>query len=567
MRRPPLPLPKMNMLFPNSLRLLLATALAACCWSPAFAQSKPKLVVVVSVDQLCYKYLDIYEGGFDEEGFFQTVGRDGASFTDCYHRHAFTFTAPGHSVMLTGAYPNRTGIIGNGWYDPDWGRDRYCVEDQTVRLVGLPDGEGGDPMSPRSLQAETLGDVMKRSTAGKAKVFGIAWKDRAGILMAGRRADAAYWFDTRCWVTSTYYREELPPYIRTWNESRVAQRYAGATWELLLPKDRYIAAREDDYEFESEAYGLGRAFPHTLAAADDPMFDKQLPLTPIGNQLTLEAAMMIIEFGGLGDDDVTDLLCIGLSSNDYAGHQYGPYSLEVQDMTFRTDQLLAQFIKQLDEQIGEGNWTLALTADHGVAPLPEFLPQVGIEATKRDPLGDKDLDEFHQLLEGKVRQALGEPPDLEAYVLEDEVNQVNLNRDPAVLAGQRLTQARAAVKAALKEIPEVHAAYTRDEILAAKSGDGRLMSHFQKAFHAERSGDVMFVLKPYTIQTKAAATHGSPWPYDTHVPLLLLGSGVKPGTYRTQCSPANLGPTLAKLLDVETPMHAVEGPLAEVLKP
>ena len=531
----------------------------------ALLAEQPKLVLVVSVDQLCYSYLKQYRDGFAEDGFFRTVEREGASFANCYHRHAFTFTGPGHSVILTGAYPNRTAIIGNGWFDPAWGRDRYCVEDPDSQLVGLPEGEGGDAMSPASLQAETLGDVLKRSTAGKAKVFGIALKDRAGILMAGRRADAAYWFNSRRWVTSTYYRDELPGYFRTWNESRIVEQYAGASWNLTYPIERYHLVRPDDYEHENDGFGLGKAFPHRLALADDKAFDKQLPITPIGNQLTLEAALMLIEFEELGKDDVTDFLAVGLSANDYAGHQYGPYSLEVQDITYRTDQLLSQFVAQLNARVGEGNWTLALTADHGVAPLPEFLEELGRVPTLRNPLGDVDLNEFQALLEGKLRQALGEPPEGEQYVLKAEVNQINLNRNPDVLANGRLQQARQTIKTALLEHGAIHAAYTRDEILAANGSAGRLLSHFKKAFHAERSGDVLFVLPPYTIQSRSAATHGSPWAYDTHVPLLLMGAGVKPGEYTKQCSPANLGPTLAKLLMVESPMHAVERPLDEVL--
>ena len=512
-------------------RFLIAVAVAAllAVSQSSFSQSKPKLIVVISVDQLCYNYLEQFRKGFSDDGLFHAIERNGASLTNCYHRHAFTFTGPGHSVMLTGAYPNRTAIIGNGWFDPIWRRDRYCVEDPNEAIVGLPEGEAGKAMSPASLQAETLGDVLKRSTAGRSKVFGVSLKDRAGILLAGRRA--------------------------------------GAKWELLRPKDRYILARRDDYEYENDGYGLGRTFPKTLATADDPRFDKQLPVTPIGNQLTLEVALLILDFEELGKDDVPDFLGIGLSSNDYAGHEYGPFSLEVQDMTLRTDQLLGQFVRQLDDRIGRGNWTLALTADHGVAPLPEFLEQLDRVPTIRNPLGDTDLNELHELLEGKIRQRLGDPPEGERFVLEAEVNQVNLNRDPVVLSGKRLKDARMIVKAALLENGAVHAAYTRDEILSARREDGLLLSHFTRAFHPERSGDALFVLSPYTIQSKLAATHGSPWPYDTHVPLLLLGAGIKPGVYSQQCSPAHLGPTLAALLEVESPMHAVEPPLKNLLLP
>jgi hypothetical protein len=313
--------------------------------SNAEAAAKPKLVVVVSVDQLCYEYLERFRDGFADDGFFRRVDREGASFSECHHRHAFTFTGPGHSVLTTGSYPRYTGIVGNGWFDPQLGRDRYCVEDKDVKLVGVPDGVGDGPMSPANLHVETLGDALKRATDGKAKVIGISLKDRAGILMAGRKADAAYWFDDRRWVTSTWYRKELPGYLRAFNESGATDQYAGQTWNLLLPREKYHHYRPDDYPHENDGFGLGRAFPHTLAAATDKQFDAQFPCTPFGNDLTLSAARLIIAEEKLGQRDVTDMFCLGLSSNDYLGHQYGPYSLEVEDATYRLDRQLGDFCK------------------------------------------------------------------------------------------------------------------------------------------------------------------------------------------------------------------------------
>lgn len=644
--------------------LLLATVMGAAniLGAPHLAagqaSARPKLIVVISVDQLAYTYLERFRAGFAEDGFFRTIEREGASLTDCHHRHAFTFTAPGHSVMLTGCYPDKTAIIGNGWFDPDWGRDRYCVEDPDVQLVGLPEGSG-EGMSPASLQSETLGDVLKEASGGAAKVIGVSLKDRAGILMAGRKADGAYWFKDRQWITSTYYRRDLPGYVRVHNQGRIPERFAGHAWYRLLPESSYRLYRPDDYPHENDGYGLGRAFPHQLAAADDPRFDKQLPVTPVGNRLTLSAARLLIEYESLGADDVTDLLCIGLSTNDYLGHQYGPYSLEVQDITYRTDRRLGGFLRYLDRQVGKGQWLLALTADHGVAPIPEFVAEKGMTA-RRNPLGDQKLDQLQRTLEGAVRQAIGPPPEGEQYVLQAEASQVYLSRDRSVLPEENLAAARQAVRDALLENDAVLLAVTREELgvpewkerspdpadelspdnpflegfrqgdvstesepagrgsrradlekrsrfsmqdeeaegsfgidLSPPETDGdatpgettggdtrpsaqqelgprseqdeELLDKLRKTFHAQRSGDVLFVLRPYFIQSRSAATHGSPWPYDTHVPLLWLGAGIQPGKFAAPSSPAQIAPTLAKLLGVRMPNDCVEKPLDEVI--
>ena len=246
-------------------------------------------------------------------------------------------------------------------------------------------------MSPASLQVEALGDVLKRTTGGKAKVIGLSLKDRAGILMAGRKADAAYWLADRRWVTSTWYAKQLPGYLRAFNESGAVEQYAGQTWKLLLPSEKYHHYRPDDYPFENEGYGLGRAFPHTLAAATDKRFDEQFPCTPFGNDLTLSAARLIIAEEKLGQRGVTDLFCLGLSSNDYIGHQYGPYSLEVEDATYRLDRQLGDFCKFLDEQIGADAWVLALSADHAVAPIPEFVGGQRGKVKRRNPLNNAAL--------------------------------------------------------------------------------------------------------------------------------------------------------------------------------
>jgi hypothetical protein len=426
----------------------------------------------------------------------------------------------------------------------------------------VPDGVGDGPMSPASLQVETLGDALKRATDGRAKVIGISLKDRAGILMAGRKADAAYWFDDRRWVTSTWYRKELPGYLRAFNESGATDQYAGQTWNLLLPREKYHHYRPDDYPHENDGFGLGRAFPHTLAAATDKQFDAQFPCTPFGNDLTLSAARLIIAEEKLGQRDVADMFCLGLSSNDYIGHQYGPYSLEVEDATYRLDRQLGEFCKFLDEQIGEDAWLLALSADHGVAPIPEFVAGEKPREERRNPLKTGDIG---AQIEARLRSALGEPQDGKKYVLMVEDIQVYLARDRAVLPAEKLPEARKIARDAVLENSAVFAAVTADELQSDEPLGDDLRERFRKTFNPDRSGDVLFVLRPYFMQSRSGTTHGSPWRYDTHVPLVFLGPGIRAGKYTTQASPAQIGPTLAALLHIEPPAQAIESAAGDAL--
>lgn len=541
-------------------RIAFAAALVIC-WAAQTEAAKPKLVVVVSVDQLAQEYLSRFAANFAADGFFRTVEREGALFSNCHHRHAFTYTGPGHSVMLTGAYPRQTGIIGNGWYDAALGRDRYCVECDDVKMVGLPEGSQETAMSPSSLLAETLGDVMKRTSEGQAKVIGLSLKDRAGILMAGRKADAAYWFADRRWVTSTWYMTQLPGYLRACNESRPVDGYAGQTWNLLLPPSAYHIYRPDDYPHENDSFGLGRAFPHKLASASDASFDKQFPCTPFGNDATLHAAELVIEQEKLGQDGVTDLLCLGFSSNDYLGHQYGPYSLEVEDAAYRLDRQLAALVKFLDEHVGRGQWTMAVSADHGVAPIPEFVSELGIKGV-RNSLGD--LSELTAQIEARIRESIGPPPEGQKYVSMVEDSQVYLTRDRKILPEKHLSTARDAARTVLLEQESIFAAVSADELnvqQVSRPVRDPLQAQLFKTFHPQRSGDVLFVLRPYDMQSRSATTHGSPWDYDTHVPLLWLGVGIGSGSSTAPASPAQIAPTLAKLLGIEPPKDCVEEPL------
>lgn len=530
--------------------------------------ARPRLIVVVSVDQFCADYLVRFQANFAEnadQSIYRSVLERGAWFPNCHHQHALTYTAPGHAVLLTGAHPNAHGVIGNDWFDRSSGEMRYCVSDPSVQVVGVSSDKA---MSPRVLLVDTVGDMLKLATNGKAKVFGVAIKDRAAILMAGHRADAAYWLEKNRWVTSSYYREDLPGYLRVLNDGDAIDQFRGKTWDLMLPREKYVNQGDDDSEFENPPKGFTASFPHQLADAGEATageFGEQVLFSPFGNDYTLLAAREIIRNEKLGADDVPDLLAVNFSSNDYVGHAFGPMSYEVEDITYRTDRQLSDFARHLDEAVGAGRWTLVITADHGVAPIPELIAQhmhskAEIPSPKRNPIGN--LNEVRDLIEAAIRKdmaAVGSAEeDAERVVLKVEPNQLHLNHAHARISGSKISQAQRIARDWLLSQRYIAAAATRDEL---QSGDGNaLFEQLRLSFHPGRSGDVLFVYTPYSIPGSGSAntkprgtTHGSPWQYDTNVPLLILGSGVIPGRYDEKVSPAQIAPTLSKLLGMSAP--------------
>lgn len=549
---------------------ILPAAIVACslvflslATAPSSAADRPKLVVVVSVDQFCQDYLIRFRDNFAAEGMFRQVDARGAAFANCNHAHAYTVTAPGHSVQLTGAYPGTTGIIGNNWLDRYTGKSVYCVQDEDVEVVGYPTGKG---MSPRNLLVTTVGDVLKLASGNRSKVFGVAIKDRAAILMSGHAANSAFWLQDNVWVTSTYYRQDLPPYLRVLNDGKAIERFRGQTWDLLLPKEKYHNVRPDDFAYENPPKGFTASFPHRLlkkGEGTDKQFGDHVLFSPFGNELTLEGARAVVLGEQLGKDEFPDILTINLSSNDYVGHAFGPYSLEVEDMTYRTDLQLGGFMKFLDEQVGQGNWMLALTADHGVAPIPEFAAQQKLPGI-RNPLGS--LRQRKGELEAAVRQQIGatEAAD-KPLVMELNEHQVMFDQNHPALAGEKFGQAQIAARDWLLAQPHVAEAVTRDDMLAGETGKRAVQ--FRNSFNPHRSGDVFFAFTPYAIPGGSkGTTHGSPWHYDTNVPLLLIGAGIEPGHYTRSVGPASLAATVARLVGVNFPPAAVEFPLEEALQ-
>jgi predicted AlkP superfamily pyrophosphatase or phosphodiesterase len=533
------------------------------------APAAPRLVVVISVDQWAYQYFQRFAGNFPRNGFVNRVQSEGAWYSECHHGHAFTYTAPGHAVLLTGAYPERTGIVDNEWFDRVTDKEVYCVADQDATLVGAIVTDA--PVSPRPLLAETVGDRLKYATQGKAKVFGVAIKDRASILMVGRQGDAAFWMSADGqWITSSFYRPNIPPYLRLFNEQKVNASYARREWQLMLPHDQYVHGVTEDSFGERPVNGVTADFPHVLAEAADASFIKQLACSPFGNEIALRTALLVAIEEQLGQDDDPDLLVINLSSNDYVGHSFGPDSLEAEDMTYRTDRLLEAFRQRIDEQLKGAAWTIYVTADHGICPIPERIQRQHGSAG-RDPFGAVDergnYEQLRAAMENHLRRQLAVTASPRNLIQAVTDNQVYLAGEHPELVGARYDLAQQICRDWLLRSELIGAAFTRHDLSAiSETGEG-LENAFRRSFHAGRCGEILFAKKPFFINGTAGTTHGSPWNYDTHVPLMIwehsasTGPKIARGVFFERVSPAAIAPTIARQLGIDPPAECQVAPL------
>lgn len=537
--------------------LLLIAWLGLC---PLLRAEIPSLVVVVSIDQLRADYLERFRPHFGPRGF-RLLMEQGAYFADCHFRHSITMTGPGHAVMLTGVHADLHGIIANDWVDRGTFQAVSCVGDESVRPVGLPPSAtpvlpGPDnpalPRSPRNLLVTTVGDELKLARNGKPKVIGIAGKHRSAILMSGKMADAAYFMERGRMITSTYYMEALPEWVRQWNAAGKADTYFGRTWDRLLPEAAYEIQGPDDAPGEDDkAAGLGRTLPKKIAGRETAPgipFYNALQNTPFYNEVVADFAQAAIEHENLGGrPGITDVLCLSFSANDHAGHLYGPDSHEVMDMTVRTDRVLEQLFGFLDRRIGLQKCLIVLTADHGVAPMPERIHALGPQIAA----GRIDGAKLLATCEAAVVEKFGALADGGRWLLRDGPALLIL---PAALAEKKVAPptVQAVVREALLRIEYVQAAYTRDQLERGDVHDepGRMML---RSFNRERSGDVLYQTKPYYFSRATGSTHGTPYNYDTHVPLLWYGAGVKPGFYNARVGVDDLAPTLARLLGLPAP--------------
>jgi hypothetical protein len=505
------------------MRKLLSCVLA-CASLAAAAPKKPKLLLAIVLDQFRYDYLTRFRSDYSA-GLSHLLTR-GAVFTDAEYNHFPTVTAAGHSTFLSGATLSISGVVGNDWYDRDEGREVTSVSDSNTQLVG---GRGGPGSSPNRLLVSTIGDELKIANGGKSKVIGVSLKDRSAILPAGHMANGAYWYDNASgnFVSSTFYFPELPNWVKTFNESRPAARYAGAVW-------------------------LNHKMP-----ADAKQLSAALAASPFGNDLVAAFAERALEAEQLGQHDVTDVLAVSFSSNDYVGHEVGPDAPEVREVSIRTDRVLGELLAAADRAAGADNVLVVLTADHGVAPIPE------VNAARRMPGGRPPAGIVNRAAQEALTKKYGDGK----WIVSSSEHSLYFNQE--LIAQKKLDPAevdRTAAQA-LQQLPHVFRVYTREQLATGAVQQDAIGRRVINGFYARRSGDVEVLLEPYWIFTQSGATHGTAFGYDTHVPLIFMGNGIRPGRYYQSVVENDIAPTLAAILEVETPSGSVGRVLSEIFAP
>jgi predicted AlkP superfamily pyrophosphatase or phosphodiesterase len=488
--------------------------------SPAVV--KPKLVLAIIVDQFRYDYV-LRFGSDYKEGIQQLLVK-GAVFTNARYNHFPTFTSVGHAAFLTGAFPSITGIVGNQWYDRSSGKVVRSTSDDSVQLLG---GTGGTGSSPRNLLVSTVGDEMKMSNPRQSRVIGISIKDYSAILATGHTADGAYWFDGRSgdFVSSTHYFPDLPEWVKKFNAGRPADRYKGAEW----------GGNRLPVEIGTKLYAT-------------------IPGSPFGNSMIEEMAEAAVNGEKLGQHTSPDLLFLSFSSNDYVGHQYGPDSPQVREISISTDLLLGKLFRFLDSHLGMSNVLVVFAADHGIGPMPEA------NAARKMPGEFLDFAPMRDAVQKALTGKFGEG----RWIAATPEEAIYLNWDLIKSRKLTLSEVYREAEQALIAMPHVFRVYTRDRLLSGYAMSDQLGRRVMNSFSASRGADLYVVLDPYYLFGRISANHGTPHGYDTHVPVIFMGPGIKAGRYHASIEINDIAPTLATILGIEIPSGSEGRILSEI---
>lgn len=520
--------------------------------------SSPRLVVVLVADQFRAEFLTRYSRNFGPKGLRRLM-QEGAVFTGRYEQQN-TYTGPGHATIASGSWAYVNGISQNKFYNFSTKRSEAMLFDEGAKLLSgetAPD----DETSPKNFMGSTLGDEIRFQTP-QSKSIGIALKDRGAILLGGRSGQAYFQSEATGEMTSsTYYMKDVPEWVKRFNGEKRADKAFGKKWERLYPADKYQS--DDDKKWEAEGKGLGRSFPHTVDGklkAPGPDFYAMFQHTPYGLDLTFDFARAAMESEQLGKRGVTDFLGLSITPTDLAGHAYGPYSQENEDMVYRVDQAIAGFLAELDKRFQPGEVLLVFTADHGAVAIPEESAERHLDATRLKKAAIKSAVTAAL----KARFFDGE------WVVGLEDPSVYLNR--ALIAEKKLDPElveRVAAEALLG-LPGVAAAYTRTQLLNGWLPPVEKAQYVARSYYPSRGGDVVILQAPFSFWGKygekdAGSSHGSPYRYDTDVPLIFVGSRFAPGLYG-QASQVDLAPTLAAVLGVGEPAGAEGRVLVEALR-
>jgi predicted AlkP superfamily pyrophosphatase or phosphodiesterase len=545
--------------------------------SSAIAGEQPRLVLQITVDALRGDLPGRFEHVLGEGGFRYLLN-DGIHYTNAHYQHANTETIVGHASLATGTVPAVHGMVANVWFDRELDSLAYNIEDPRYHLltVGADVDKSTeidptqrtanvDGRSPNNILTSTLSDEMAVHFAGKSKIFAVSVKDRGAVSLAGH-AGKAFWFSKASgeFVTSSYYYDQYPDWVTKWNARDLPSSYSGNSWKLSHASSQYIFGDADDREYETDAGGFGRTFPHAYGETGDKYFTTKLTLSPAGDELTLDFAKALFDAEKLGQDDIPDFLAISFSSNDYVGHIFGASSLEMEDNMSRLDRTLADLFAYVDKKVGLENTLIVLSADHGQPDAPGYLNSLGID---RAHYFDTDsLDRTPAITALKKRFGLGE--DL-----------IDVYYHPYLYLNQKLIREKGLDQAAvenalvdeLRKFRGVAAAVSSSALRTASLPDTLLMRSVLHNFHPKRSGDIYLVFEPDVFINDmdgltVASTHGSPWRYDTFVPIFFAGSGLPAMKISRAVTPYDIAPTLASYLGTKPPSGAIGNPLAEVLR-
>lgn len=536
------------------LMILSANAQKSVTVQPAGSKdiARPKLVVGLMVDQMRWDFLYRYYSRYGEGGFKRLL-REGFTCENAMIPYAQTVTAAGHASVYTGSVPAVNGIMGNEWFDRSQGSSVYCVEDERVRTIG--GSATAEPMSPRNLWTTTIGDELRLATNFRSKVVGIAIKDRGAILPAGHTGDA-YWYDAKSgnFVTSTHYYPALPEWVSAFNNRKMVDSLYAGDWNTLYPIETYLQSDKDNVAYEGRFFHeKAPVFPHDLKSQMGVNYGT-ISSTPFGNTLTLAFARAAMKSENLGKDNITDLLAVSLSSPDYTGHQFGPNSIEIEDTYLRLDAELTRFFNYLDQEVGKGQWTFFLTADHGVAHTPGFLQKNKINVSTLST----NVAALNKAIEAKfkVPDAIMASGNYHLYFNLKKIDSLGQNTDDIF-------------KFSIKELGKDSAVWMAFE--TAKLHEvimpAEIKERFINGMNPKYSGDIIVVLKSgYFFGARTGTTHGSWYPYDAHIPMVFMGWGIKQGSTAKPTYMTDFAPTLSALLHIQTPSGSIGKPVTEITK-
>jgi predicted AlkP superfamily pyrophosphatase or phosphodiesterase len=541
----------------------------------ALANEKPRLILQITVDQFRGDLPTRYRNELGEGGFRYLL-EQGIHYNNAHHTHANTETIVGHTTLATGANPAAHGMVGNLWFDRASGKTVYNIEDPDYSILTegadvdadteidpTQKAASSDGRSPRTILTSTFGDELAIQTAGGAKVFGVSIKDRGAVSMAGH-AGKAFWFSKSAgqFVTSNYYYDEYPGWVVEWNAKEMPQSYSGKSWELLNPMGTYLFGGRDDQDWEPDFAGFGRTFPHPLSTSEDKYFTTLLTLSPPGDQITADFAKTLIDREGLGDDDVTDFLGVSFSVTDYVGHFFGPSSLESEDNLLQLDRTLADLFAFVDAEIGLDRTLIVLSADHGAPEAPGYLESLNVPSGYVEP----DKWDTAPAVE-RIKAKFGiTGPLIEGY------DHPYLNLAAEVRNNDAIDQTalETAIAKELVGFDGVAYAVSSSRLREGSLPENALTRAVLNNYHPDRSGDIYVVFSPGRFINdmdglSVTVTHGSPWRYDTYVPIIFAGFGIKPEVVSRRVHTVDVAITLATVAGTSPPSGAAGEVLLEVL--